>query len=441
MRLSRRLVTGRKALLRPPGWDLTASRSAFGLLPWDSREQAEPEFAGMIQAAYKKNGIIFALNLTRMLIFSEARFQYRQIRKGRPGDLFGGPALAKLERPWRGGTTGDLLARMIQKADLSGTAFCVDRPHGLALPNSQYMTIVLGSHGEPVESGDDLDAEVLAYVYDPRPGVAEPEILMPDEVACFAPIPDPDFRFRGMSWVTPVMDELESDQAATKHKWKYFSQGATGRMVVTVDKDMTPERFEKYKHDIDKRTKGASNAYKTLYLGGGADAKVVGADLKNLDFRAVQGAGETRVAAAAGVPPVIAGFSEGLQAATYSNYGQARRRFADGTLRPLWRNVAGSLASIVDVPADAELWYDDRDIAFLREDKKDSAEIQSTEAQTIRNLLDAGYTPESVTAAVQAGDWSLLTHTGLFSVQLQKPGETANTGTSAGGPNPAPPEE
>jgi phage portal protein BeeE len=53
-----------------------------------------------------------------------------------------------------------------------------------------------------------------------------------------------------------------------------------------------------------------------------------------------QGAGETRIAAAAGVPPVIVGLSEGLQAATYSNYSQARRRFADGTMRPLWRNAA-----------------------------------------------------------------------------------------------------
>jgi hypothetical protein len=93
-------------------------------------------------------------------------------------------------------------------------------------------------------------------------------------------------------------------------------------------------------------------------------------------------------------------------------------------MRPLWRNAAGSLAQLVNVPAGAELWYDDRDIAFLREDRRDAAEIQGVQSRTIRQLVDAGYEPKSVTAAVMAEDYSLLTHTGLYSVQLQKPGAT-----------------
>jgi hypothetical protein len=61
---------------------------------------------------------------------------------------------------------------------------------------------------------------------------------------------------------------------------------------------------------------------------------------------------------------------------------------------------AGSLANIVDVPAGAELWYDDRDISFLQEDMKDEAEIQQTQANAIRSLIDAGYEPDSVVDAV-----------------------------------------
>jgi hypothetical protein len=63
--------------------------------------------------------------------------------------------------------------------------------------------------------------------------------------------------------------------------------------------------------------------------------------MKQIDFKVTQGHGETRIAAAAGVPPIIVGLSEGLEAATYSNYGQARRRFADVTMRPLWRERGG----------------------------------------------------------------------------------------------------
>jgi hypothetical protein len=104
------------------------------------------------------------------------------------------------------------------------------------------------------------------------------------------------------------------------------------------------------------------------------------------------------------------------------NYGSAKRSTADMTFRPLWRNAAGSLEVLVKPPAASRLWVDTRDIAFLREDERDAAEIQQTLAGTIRQLVDAGYKPDSVVAAVEADDRTLLVHSGLFSVQLQAPG-------------------
>jgi hypothetical protein len=43
-------------------------------------------------------------------------------------------------------------------------------------------------------------------------------------------------------------------------------------------------------------------------------------------------------------------------------------------------------------------------------------------AGAANTLLMAGYTAESITAALTAGDLTLLEHTGLLSVQLQPPG-------------------
>jgi hypothetical protein len=76
-------------------------------------EPIEANFQGYVQGAYKSNGVVFACMAARQLLFSEARFQFRQLRGGRPGDLFGSPELAILETPWTNGTTGDLLTRMI----------------------------------------------------------------------------------------------------------------------------------------------------------------------------------------------------------------------------------------------------------------------------------------------------------------------------------------
>ena len=73
------------------------------------------------------------------------------------------------------------------------------------------------------------------------------------------------------------------------------------------------------------------------------------------------------------------------------------------TLRPLWRTAAASFAKpeIVQVPASHRLWYDDRDVEFLKEDRKDSSEILQQQATTIRQLVDAGYSPDAVIDAVK----------------------------------------
>ncbi len=388
------------------------------------QEESTGQFQSLVHTAYKTNGVVFACMLVRMLLFSEARFQYRLLSSGRPGKLFGNTDLYPLEHPWPGATTGDLLSRALQHADLAGNAYMVKRPGPqIRLLRPDWVSILVGSDQDSDIAAWDADAQVLGYVYEPggknsgRPA----KFYAADEVAHFAPIPDPEAQFRGMSWITPIVREVMADKAATQHKLTFFENGATVNLLVKFDIDSV-EKMRPWIEAFKEGHAGSANAYKTLFLGAGTDATPVGANLEQIQFKVTQGAGETRIAAAAGVPPVIVGLSEGLQAATYSNYGQARRRFADGTMRPLWRNMAGSLARIVNVPPGAELWYDDRDISFLREDEKDNAEVLSLKATAMNALVAAGYSPESVVAAVEAGDLNQLAHSGLVSVQLQKPG-------------------
>lgn len=404
---------------------------AQGGTPSQAGEKIEANFQGYVQGAYKSNGVVFACIAARMLLFAEARFQFRQMRFGRPGDLFGTQALSILETPWPGATTGDLLSRAILDVDLAGNFYGVRRFDRVKRLRPDWVTIVSGSR-----TGSELDAELVGYVYQPGgPGSGEDEVvLLPEQVAHFAPIPDPMASFRGMSWLSPIVEEILADRSATSHKRNFFDNGAKLGYVVTLDKEVVkaPEQFDKWVSKFKAGHEGEWNAYKTLFLAGGADVKLVGADMKQIDFKEVQGHGETRICAAARVPPIIVGLSEGLDAATYSNYGQARRAFADLTMRPLWRNIAGSLARIVDVPAGADLWYDDRDIPFLQEDQQDAAAIQQTQAITIRELINAGYEPDTVIAAVTSEDFSLLKHTGLLSVQLQEPGAQPDASASNG---------
>jgi hypothetical protein len=391
------------------------------------------------QAAYAANGPVFACMAVRQLIFSAIRFQWQQLLDGSPSKLFGTGELGKLERPWFGGTTQDLLSKTIQYADLAGNSYAIedtsfaridgDGQSELIVLRPDYMQIVLKPR--MMDAGNGKFGQVgwrrIGYLYiegGPRSGNEAVPFLV-NEVSHFAPHPDPLASWRGMSWLTPVIRELSNDKLMQRHQQKFFENGATVNMVVKVDKDVKIDDFLKFKDVLEAEHVGVENAYKMLFLGGGADATVVGSNFEQMTFTELVGATETRIASAAGVPPIIAGFTKGLESATYSNYGQARRRLADGTMHPLWQNASGSFEPLLRRPTSSDhvrLWYDPSDVPFLREDEKDASAIQYQMAQTIRQYTDAGFTPESAVAAVEANDRRLLVHSGLYSVQLQPPG-------------------
>lgn len=407
---------------------------AFGPSVGANEERVGESFTWYTDKLYKQDGVVFSCMLARQMLFSEARFAWRRYRNGQPQSLFTTPELDLLRRPWRTGTTGELLSRMIQDADLAGAGYftTVDdsgrlggRGPGarIARLRPDLVLAVLGS-----KSGDpwDIDTQPIAFIFTTPNG--KRTLLLPNQIAVFSPIPDPSARWRGMSWLTPVVREIQADQAATKHKLKFFSNGATISTVVSLDKAVGPVQFEAFVEKIKAATEGVDNAYKTLYVGGGADVTLNGSTMQQLDFKVTQGAGETRIAAAAGIHPVIVGLSEGLQGSSLNagNFQAAIRLTADKTIRPMWRMAAATLEPLLTSPGgDVDLWYDDRDVAFLRDSTTDAAAIQSQQAATLRQLIDGGFTADSAVSFLDTGSLNALEHTGLPTVQLQQ-GAPAN---------------
>jgi phage portal protein BeeE len=386
----------------------------------------------------------FAAQLVRCLALSQARFTFRNLPSSRtPRRTFGNTELGVLERPWTNATTGELLARMEWHAGPAGNSFVHRRsipptpaaPLGkrLRVLRPDWTAIAYGSQREPDDPAHALDGEVVGYVYaNGGFGVGDPVTLLPEDVAHWAPIPDPEGAGIGMSWITPAVREIMADRAVTEHKLAFFRNGATPNLVVKgiANPDgskLTVEQFNEIVDMLEQGHAGLANAYRTLYLTAGADATVVGANLAELDLKTVQGASETRLAVLSRVPAPILGVSEGLAGSSLNagNLGVARRNFADGWIYPTLQDLAASLAPLVNVPSDAELWYDPADMPILREDAKDAAEIEQIKASTIRQLVDGGFKPETVIAAVNGQDMSQLIHTGLVPVQLQPPGGPA----------------
>lgn len=391
--------------------------SGLGPEEWDAT------FEENVRNAYHSNGVVWACVHARMMPFSEVRFALQELADGNPGKLRGDASLRLLEDPWPNGKTGDLLARMELDVSMSGNFFATTAGDGTRLRRLRpdWVKILTGIRGVSDGSPYDIESEVLGYMYTP-PG--QPMTwLSPARVAHYAPYPDPLAQWRGMSWITPLVREIRADHHATTHKLKWFENGAALNAVIRYDPSVKPEQLRDLIKLFKETHRGPDKAYEVLHIGGGSDVSVLGTELKT-DFRAIQGAGETRIAAAAGVGAIIARFSEGLAGSSLNqgNYAAAKRQVADMTLRPLWRSAAGSLEKFT-APTDAErLWYDTRDVEFLKEDRKDAAEIRQTTATTMKTLIDAGYTPESVVLAIESDDFTRLEHSGLYSVQLQSPG-------------------
>lgn len=381
----------------------------------------------------------FAAQMVRALILSQMRFTWRNLPSTpTPRRLFGSRDLGLLERPWPKATTSDLVSTMEWHAGLTGNSFVALQPARLRVLRPDWCGLIFGSDQDADEiAATALDGELLGLVYQNGgigSGSGKMHTLLVDDFAHWSPIPDPECPGMGQSWITAALSDIQGDRAATQHKLQFFTNGATPNMVVKGIPAATKEQFAQAVEMMEEKHAGIANAYKTLYLTAGADATVVGSDLKQLDFKATQGAGETRIAMLGRVPAPLLGISEGLAGSSLNagNFGMARRIFADSWIYPSMQDLSASLESIIPAPLnprtgarDSELWFDVADMPILREDAEIAAQITQTDATTIGQLVREGFTPESAKASVIGRDMSLLVHSGLVSVQLQAPGTQA----------------
>jgi hypothetical protein len=287
-----------------------------------------------------------------------------------------------------------------------------------------WCYLVMGTREQTAASDpNDVDAEVVGLVYQPGGPYSdsEPQTFLVGQFAHFAPVPDPLAQYRGMSWLTPVIRNIRGHSSATTYKGKFFENAATPNLLVKFPPTLVKEKAQEWIEIFEQEHSGALNAFRTAYLGAGADATPVGSNLNEIDLKSVQGADETVIAAAARVHPVIVGLSEGMQGSSLNavNYSVIKRQFGDGTIRPLWEDIAGSLQVVMRRPAGARLWYDDRHIPFLAEDLKDAAEVFGQEASAVRALWDGGAIPDTAIEAAAAKDIRLVRHSGFLSVQMQ----------------------
>jgi phage portal protein BeeE len=337
-----------------------------------------------------------------MMMLAEASFKFRNVKTKK---LYGNTDLEILEYPWPGATAGELWARMEQQASLYGNAFVakVASDELLILPADEVVIV-----SEWVTEGGIRYKRPIGYDWDPnrKPGIDSKDsaqFFTIDEVAHWSPIPDPNAKWRGMSWMSPVLKDVTADTAMTAYKGMYMRHGSPVT-AVKYDRPLKPETVDYLIQRIKSKYGGVNNAWNPLVFDQGADP-VMSAGLDQLDFRNIQAGGELRICAAAGVSPILIGLTS---AGSGESYQTAMRQFGDMHMRPLWRSACASLQKLVKVPQDSQLWYDTSDIAALQAAETEKAQVTQVSAAALLTFIQAGMTPESAILAVNSGDLSLL---------------------------------
>jgi len=392
------------------------------------------------------SSVVFSVERWRVSVFSEARFAWQRMRAGRPmpGALFGTTALGVLEVPWRGASTRDLLAVCEMDVAAHGNSYWVLDELGYLVRLEPTTVKIITEAVYDQVTGFRIGERLSGYavIVD-----REVSIYAPEDIAHYKPYPANNSQWVGQAWISACLDDVAADAALTEHKRAAVANGASLTYVVSLDPTLTPTQFDNFIAKFKEDHQGPMRAGEVTFLQGGSDIKAVGQSFSDLAMSETQGAGETRIAAAGGVHPVIVGLAEGLKgAATNAGaYQSAKENFLDGTMAPLWGAFVGAFAGLLKAPGpDVRLWYDSRDIPFMRKDITALAEVMVQNASVISVLTTAGYDPDAIIAAVMANDVSGLVgaHSGLFSVQLRPAGieqgaGAGGTGAASAGPSDA----
>ena len=410
MRLLDRLAD--RYSLRQGFWEGMASGAAvyMGSYGDPGHEKALANLVGQARDAYQSNGAVFAVSLIRLALFSDARFVFQSLVDKH---TYGSQDLAILEEPWPNCTTGELLARMEQDLTVAGNAYLWKAEDDLLVQMPPDEVTIIS---EEFRGARGHYRRVVGYDWDPSPvqNVApgtdnrseQAQTLPVEEVAHWSPIADPRAKFRGMSWLTPIMREIGADTAMTSYKIAYLENMAAPNLLLKYQQKLRQDTVDAIAQRMHAKY-GGSQAFRTFVLDQGADATVLDNSFDRMGFADTQEAGAIRICMASGVDPILLGLG-GARAAV--SYEQAMRRLGDVTLRHLWRTASAALQKLVPgvPPAGVRLWYDTSDIAALRASETERGQTSQVQAAALLTIVQAGYTRESAKAFLASGDVNQL---------------------------------
>jgi HK97 family phage portal protein len=191
---------------------------------------------------------------------------------------------------------------------------------------------------------------------------------------------DPDRPWRGRNPLMPVLKHIFTDEEATAFLNAMLKNYGVPGALLTPDPaagednmTMSEEQALRIKAKFMASTGGARRG-EPVVIPAPIKVALMSFNPDQMQLDTLQELPETRICAALGVPPIIAGMAVGLKSSTYSNAKQFAEGFTTFKLAPYWRQMAAQLTlqllpDFYGPDSDLEYGFDLSDVRALQEDE------------------------------------------------------------------------
>ena len=358
----------------------------------------DANYASFSQQGYAGNELVFSCIREIATSAAEAVLRlydddHEEIESAPLGDL--------VHRPSHDFTQYDFLENLITHLQIAGNAYVLKERAGVGV----VSLMLLRPDRVQVAPGK-------GFLYD----VNGARYLIPAEDIGHLKFPNPNNDFYGLSPLQVLLRQISLDTDATNFTRAFFNNAGVPSGILKLKRKIgSQDEADRLRPQWRSQFRGNKNWHRIAILDEDASYETMGSPIGQMEIPELRALSETRICSAFGVPAILVGANTGLQRSTYSNYREARESFWEETLLPLYRRIERFMVNTLahEFPAErGSLSFDFSAVKALQEDESALVERQLTRAQIAKELINAGFTPES--ALLTAGIETELEHTGFL---------------------------
>jgi len=289
---------------------------------------SEINFESMVRHGWRKNELIFSCINKAANTASQVELKVYSRRDG--NELPEHPLKSLIQKPNPFMSEYDFWSAVIIYQKLAGRAI-FEKVRSRAGQVVQLWPL-RPDWVKPLASSQSM---IGGYEYAP-PGMS-PQTLLPEDVLDFK-LFDPINFYNGWPPVAVAARVGDVDNAVTDYVRLFFEKGGAPPGLLKTVQKLQDTQVADIRRRWRERYGGFEHWLEPAVLDSDAEYQRIGLSFAEMGFGELDARSEARICMVMDIPPILVGAKIGLDRATYSNYGEARRAWWEDSLIPLYAN-------------------------------------------------------------------------------------------------------